>query len=182
MLQALFEMLRPPFEWVDAMPNSVAWRESLNGYVYLLTAHVVSMGLVAGIIGFWDMRLAGIALKWVPVSEAKAGLFPWMITGAVVNVATGLMMVYSQPMRYYPNFWFWLKMGMLAVVVANAAYYHLSIEKTVHEWEHDPVAPFKARMAGYVSLAFWVGVIATGRMTAYSGLVPQWWIDLGLSG
>jgi len=69
---------------------------------------------------------------------------------------------------------------MLLVLVANAAYFHLSIEKTVEQWDNDPVAPLKARVAGYVSLAFWAGVIATGRMTAYSGLVPQWWIDLGL--
>ena len=111
-------MLRGLFEFVDALPSSVSLRESLNGYVYLLTAHVVSMGLVAGIIGYWDMRLAGMALKWVPVSKVKSGLFPWMTAGVVVNAATGILMVYSQPMRYYPNFWFWLKMGMLVVIAA----------------------------------------------------------------
>lgn len=173
-------MIRALFEWVDAMPNSVAWRESLNGYVYLLTIHVVSMGLVAGIISYWDMRLAGMALKWVPVSKVKSALFPWLYGGVLVNAGTGIMMVYSQPMRYFPNFWFWFKMGMLVMLVVNAAYFHLSIEKTVEDWEHDPVAPLKARMAGYVSLAFWAGVIVTGRLTAYSGLVPQWWLDLGL--
>ena len=46
MLVAVLETLRPLFEWVDAMPGSVAWRESLNGYVYLLTAHVVSLSLI----------------------------------------------------------------------------------------------------------------------------------------
>ncbi len=173
-------MIRTLFEFVDALPSSLAWRESLNGYVYLLTAHVVSMGLVAGVISYWDMRLAGMALKWIPVSKVQSGLFPWLFAGTAVNAGTGIMMVYSQPMRYYPNFWFWLKMGMLVVVAANAAYFHLSIEKTVEQWENDPVAPLKARLAGYVSLAFWAGVIVTGRMTAYSGLVPQWWIDLGL--
>ncbi|MEE2790884.1 MAG: hypothetical protein VX453_04565, partial [Acidobacteriota bacterium] len=74
-------MIRALFEWVDAMPGSVAWRESLNGYVYLLTIHVVSMGVVAGIISYWDMRLAGIALKWIPVSKVKSALFPWLYGG-----------------------------------------------------------------------------------------------------
>ena len=138
-------MIRALFEWVDAMPNSVAWRESLNAYVYLLTIHVVSMGLVAGIISYWDMRLAGIALKWIPVSKVKSALFPWLYGGVLVNAGTGLMMLYSQPMRYYPNFWFWFKMGMLVMLAVNAAYFHLSIEKTVEDWEHDPVAPLKAR-------------------------------------
>ena len=180
MTGSLFELVRPLFEWVDAMPSSVALRESLNGYVYLLTAHVVSMGLVAGVIAYWDMRLTGMARRWIPVSKVKSGLFPWLYAGVIVNAGTGFVMLYSQPMRYYPNFWFWFKMGMLLVLALNAAYFHQSIEKTVDQWERDPVAPFKARMAGYVSLALWAGVIVTGRMTAYAGLVPQWWIDLGL--
>ena len=45
-------MVRSLFEWVDVMPMSTVWRESLNGYPLLLTAHVTSMGLVAGIIIF----------------------------------------------------------------------------------------------------------------------------------
>ena len=48
------------------------------------------------------------------------------------------------------------------------------------DWEHNPVTPFPARMAGYASLALWAGIIVTGRMIAYSGLVPDWWIALEL--
>ena len=68
---------------------SIAWRESLNGYPLLLTAHVTSMGLVAGIIIFWDLRLAGIALKGVPVSKIQATMFPWMTLGLLINAGTG---------------------------------------------------------------------------------------------
>ena len=50
------------FEWADALESSIALRESLNGYPILLTAHVVSMCLFAGLIAFWDMRLVGFAL------------------------------------------------------------------------------------------------------------------------
>tara|TARA_A100001037_G_C14820207_1_gene487332 strand:+ start:37 stop:564 length:528 start_codon:yes stop_codon:yes gene_type:complete len=173
-------MIRELFEWVEAFPSSVSLRESLNGYVYCLTAHVASMGLVAGLIGFWDMRLAGLALRGIRVTKVQSGLFPLMFVGLGINAFTGILMVYAQPMRYYPNFWFWLKMGMLVVVALNAAYFHMNIEKSVDKWDLDPIAPLKARVAGYVSLAFWFGIIATGRMVAYSGLVPQWWVDLGL--
>ena len=148
-------MIRSLFEWVDVMPTSIAWRESLNGYPLLLTAHVVSMGLVAGIIIFWDMRLAGMALGRVPVSKIQATMFPWMTLGLLINAGTGAAMV-------------------------NMLYFHARIGKTVADWEHDVVTPFAARMAGYASLALWAGVIVTGRMIAYSGLVPQWWTDLGL--
>ena len=173
-------MVRSLFEWMDAMPTSIAWRESLNGYPLLLTAHVVSMGLVAGIIIFWDMRLAGLALKRVPVSKIQATMFPWMNLGLAINVVTGLAMVFSQPMRYFPNFYFWIKFIFMVLAAANALYFNLTINRTVEKWEHDPIMPFAARMAGYASLALWAGIIVTGRMIAYSGLVPAWWIALEL--
>ena len=175
-------MLRSLFEWVDAMPSSIAMRESLNGYPIMLTLHVVSMGLVAGIVIYWDMRLAGIALKRVPVSKIQDGLLfsSWAVLGVLLSVGSGLFMVYSQPMRYYPNFYFWIKNVFLLLAAVNAIYFHQTVGKSLGSWEHNPVTPFKARMAGVASLALWAGIIATGRMIAYSGLVPQWWIDLGL--
>ena len=173
-------MIRSLFEWVDVMPMSTVWRESLNGYPLLLTAHVTSMGLVAGIIIFWDMRLAGMALTRVPVSKIQDRMFPWMTLGLLINAATGAAMVFSQPMRYYPNFYFWMKNFFLLLALVNMLYFHARIGKTVADWEHNPVTPFPARMAGYASLALWAGIIVTGRMIAYSGLVPDWWIALEL--
>ncbi len=173
-------MIRSLFEWVDAMPMSTVWRESLNGYPLLLTAHVVSMGLVAGVIIFWDMRLAGMALKKVPVSKIQATMFPWMTLGLLINAATGAAMVFSQPMRYYPNFYFWMKNFFLLLALVNMLYFHARIGKTVADWEHNPVTPFPARVAGYASLALWAAIIVAGRMIAYSGLVPDWWIALEL--
>ena len=173
-------MIRSLFEWIDVMPMSIAWRESLNGYPLLLTAHVTSMGLVAGIIIFWDMRLAGMALTRVPVSKIQATMFPWMTLGLLINAATGAAMVFSQPMRYYPNFYFWWKNFFLLLALVNMLYFHARIGKTVADWEHDAVTPYAARMAGYASLALWAAIIVAGRMIAYSGLVPEWWVALEL--
>jgi hypothetical protein len=41
--------------------------------------------------------------------------------------------------------------------------------------------PFEARVAGFLSLVVWASIIITGRMIAYSALVPQWWLDIGLN-
>ncbi len=105
-------MVRSLFEWVDVMPMSIAWRESLNGYPLLLTAHVVSMGLVAGVIIFWDMRLAGMALKRVPVSKIQATMFPWMTLGLVINAGTGEV----QGERPYS----WIKITLVVLTAAAA--------------------------------------------------------------
>ena len=168
-------------EWMEALPSSVALRESINAYPILLTSHIVSMCLFVGLIAFWDMRLAGLTLRSVRVSIIPSRLFPWALgLGFGVSAVTGLLLVYGQPMRYYTNFWFWLKMGMMVVAGVNALVFHLTTEQSVREWDTDRVPPSAARFAGFFSLALWAGIIITGRMTAYSGLVPRWWVDLGL--
>ena len=159
-------MIRTLFEFVDAFPSSVAWRESLNGYVYLLTAHVVSMGLVAGVISYWDMRLAGMALKWIPVSKVQSGLFPWLFAGTAVNAGTGIMLVYSQPMRYFGKLLYWIKMGLIVLAGVNAMLFHFTTYRSIAKWDTTS-PPLGAKVAGVLSLAMWACIVAFGRLTAY---------------
>ena len=155
-------MVRSLFEWVDAMPTSIAWRESLNGYPLLLTAHVVSMGLVAGIIIFWDMRLAGMALTQVPVSKIQATMFPWMNLGLAVNVVTGLAMVFSQPMRYFPNFYFWIKFLFMVLAAANALYFNLTNQQYGREVGDRPGEPVR-RQDGRLRRRWRCGPVSSSR-------------------
>ena len=163
------------FEWLDTLESSIALRESLNAYPALLTAHVVSMCLFAGLIAFWDLRLVGFALKRVSVTEIPTRIFPWALTGFAISCGTGLVLLYSKPLTYFTNFYFWLKMAMLIVAGINMIVFHFTTYKTVEAWKKDEVLPRSAQFAGVVSLVLWIGIISTGRMMAYSGLVPDWW-------
>lgn len=172
--------LRGPFEWIDALESSIALRESLNAYPILLTAHVVSMCLFSGLIAYWDFRLVGATLKGVPVSSIPKSLFPWALTGFAISVITGGLLFYSQPMRYFGNFYFWLKSGMLVLAGLNILVFHTSVYRSVAEWDTDVRVPRAARIAGLVSLVLFAGIVVTGRLIAYSGLVPDWWKALNL--
>ena len=165
------------FEWMDALPSSIALRESLNAYPILLTLHVLSMAAFAGLIAIWDLRLVGIAYRSVPVSKITQRVFPWLFVGFFVSIVTGFALAYSKPMTYFPNFYFWLKNGLMVLAGLNAAVFHLTTEKTVKQWENDLVPPPSARFVGLASLVMWSVIIITGRMIAYSALVPQWWLD-----
>ena len=174
--------LRGLFEWADALPSSIALRESLNAYPILLTTHVVSMCLFAGLIAYWDMRLVGWSLKPVSVSDIPTRLFPWALSGFAVSMITGLLLLYSKPLTYYSNFYFWLKSGMLVLAGVNMMVFHFTTYKAVKTWDDAHPAPRPARIAGIASLLLWAGIVVTGRLMAYSGLVPQWWKDLNLDG
>src|SRR5262245_35752828 len=95
--------LKALFEWVDTFPTSVELRESANGFPILLTIHLVSMCIFAGLIVMMDLRLMGVGNKETPFSEIQKRLFPWQILGMSISAISGLILVYAQPMRYYGN-------------------------------------------------------------------------------
>ena len=175
-------MLRDICVWMEALPSSVALRESLNAYPVLLTSHVIGMCMFAGLIMMMDLRLAGMGNRHSSITQVQARLLPWQMVGFGASVVTGVLLSYGQPMRFYPNFYFWLKNILLVIAGLNMWYFHATTYQTVEQWNHDPRPPFPARVAGVVSLVAWGAIVVVGRMIAYPGLVPQWWLDLGLEG
>ena len=160
--------LRSWFEWLDALPSSIAIRESIYGYPALLTAHVVSMCLFAGLVVMMDLRLAGIGNLKTPITQIQRRLFPWQMLGMTLNAITGAILFYGQPMRYYGNWAYWTKIALMVLAGVNALIFHRTIYRGVAAWDTDAVAPFGARLAGGLSLVLWAGVVVFGRLTAYN--------------
>jgi hypothetical protein len=159
---------RSLFETVHEWPSSIAVRESVNGYPFLLTTHVISMCLFAGLVIMMDLRLAGIGNLRTPFTQVQKRLFPWQMVGLAVNAITGLILVYGEPMRFYGNVFFWMKTTMMALAGVNAVAFHLITYRSVAAWDSSPMTPFGARLAGGLSLFLWAGVIMTGRLIAYN--------------
>ena len=164
--------LRSLFEWVDTFPSSQMMRESSFWYPALLTVHVVSMCLFAGLIIMMDLRLLGVGNLRTPFSQVQRRLFPWQLAGILINAATGTILIYSQPMRYYGNVFFWVKNVMIVLAGANAMVFHYSTYHSVAKWDADSNMPFWAKMAAVMSIALWVFVIMSGRLIAYNWFNP----------
>jgi hypothetical protein len=84
------------------------------------------------------------------------------------SAVTGLALVYAQPMRFYLNIFFWVKMVMMALAGLNALAFHYLTYNSVNRWDRDPILPPAARLAGALGLALWVGVVVSGRLIAYN--------------
>ena len=164
--------LRPWFEAVNDWPTSVAIRESVNGYPALLTLHVMSMCVFAGLIIMMDLRLLGVGNLRTPFSEVQKRLFPGQMFGMAVSSISGLVLLYGQPMRFYGNIFFWIKAVMMVLAGVNALAFHWTTYYSVAEWDSADVLPFRAKMAGAVSLALWAAVVISGRLIAYNWFNP----------
>lgn len=157
---------------VQEFPSSLALRESLWVYPIVETAHVLGICLFAGTTWLWDLRLLGVTLRRVPVSQLSQQILPWTIVGFVVMALSGAALVYSEPLRFYSNIFFRIKVVLLALAGANAFIFHQTVGRRKDEWDTDPVTPLRARIAGGMSLGMWAGVIVTGRLIAYNWFGP----------
>jgi hypothetical protein len=164
--------LRTLFEWIDKFPTSIAIREGAVAFPLLLTIHVVSMCLFAGLVIMMDLRLLGVGNLRTPFSQVQRRLFPWQMFGITTNAITGLILVYGQPMRYYANVFFWVKTVMMLLAGANMMAFHNSTYHSVGKWDSAATLPFWAKMAAIVSLVLWAGVIMSGRLIAYNWFNP----------
>jgi len=160
--------LLPFCRWLAETRGSIALHESLYMYPLVESVHVLTLCLFVGMSVLLDLRLLGITLTRVRVSEVTERLLPWMIAGFAVMLVTGVLLFYAIPVRSYQNIFFRLKLITLAVAGLNAWYFHEGIHRRVADWDRDVRTPRPARMAGILSLACWAVIVVSGRMIAYN--------------
>ena len=155
-------------QWLAETPGSVALHESLYTYPVVESVHVLTLCLFVGMSVLLDLRLLGVSLRKVPAGEIIDRLIPWMTAGFVIMIVSGALLFYAIPVRSYQNIFFRLKMIMLVVAGLNAWVFHRTIHKSVRTWGLGPRPPARARIAGFLSLFLWAGIIVCGRMIAYN--------------
>ena len=156
------------FEQLGETPWSVALHESEIAYSLIESLHVWSMCLFFGMTIIFDLRLLGLIMRSVPVSEVIRRLQPWTILGFVVMAITGTLLFYAIPLRSSQNIFFRTKMLLMLLAGLNIFIFHSRVFPGVAKWDAAPVPPRPARLAGAFSLALWVCIVVSGRMIAYN--------------
>jgi hypothetical protein len=167
---SLLPLARAIGDW----PSSVALRESLFVWPLLESTHVLTLMLFAGTAAMLDLRLLGVGFRGVPASQFTDRLLPWTRAAFAIMTITGVALVYSNPVRYYLNLFFRVKVILLVLAGLNIWWFHSRTHRTIVGWDGDARPPKAARMAAIISLTAWTGVIVAGRMVAYN------WFDCDL--
>ncbi|MCU1381915.1 MAG: putative rane protein [Acidobacteria bacterium] len=154
--------------WIAATPWSVALRESIFAYPIIESIHVLGICLFVGISAMWDLRLLGVGFARTYVTDAAERLVPWMRAGFALMMISGVITFLNDPVRYYNNIFFRVKMIMLVLAGVNAWIFHATVFRSVTQWDARTRPPLGARLAGAASLLLWALIITAGRMIAYN--------------
>jgi uncharacterized membrane protein len=155
-------------EWLAGTSGSIALHESLYMYPLLESLHVLTLCLFVGTAALLDLRLLGVALRRVPVSEVFERLLPWTKAGFLVMAVSGALLFYAIPVRTYQSIFFRIKVLLLLLAAVNVGVFHLRVEKSMREWDLALITPRGARVAASASLLLWGAIIVAGRMIAYN--------------
>ena len=159
---------------IQDTPFFTAFRESALPYPIILSTHLTCIALFGGLILMSDLRLLGLVLKNVPVSEVLLRTRPWKRVGFVIMVSCGIMLGGAKLFNYYDNPYFDVKMTLLLLVGVHAIVFHRSVYADPQKLDGLESMPAMAKAAGVISMALWVGILSMGRWIAYFER-PPWY-------
>jgi hypothetical protein len=167
-MQAFLQSLENFLAWLDETSLAIFIRESGWAFPALESIHVVALTLVVGLIAIVDLRLLGLASAKRPVTELCREVLPWTWAAFVVALIAGIGMFVSQPLTYYANTSFRLKLLFLLFAAVNMAVFHLLTYPGVAQWDSARRIPLRARLAGGISLACWLVIVFLGRQIGFT--------------
>jgi hypothetical protein len=156
------------WERIEYSSLGITIAESTWMFPTIETLHVIALVTVIGTIAIVDLRLIGAASRGHRVSLLAKDTLPLTWIAFALAAITGGLLFISKASSYMVNPYFLWKLVLLALAGLNMMYLHLTTWRTVEHWEQDPTFPFAAKLAGWLSLIFWVGVVFCGRMIGFT--------------
>ncbi len=161
-------MLNHFLTWLQALPVPTAIREGTWEFPLIETVHVLALALVVGSISMLDLRLLQVSSRNRSVTGLSTEVLPWTWISFLVAVIAGALMFSAKATQYWADWPFRLKMVCIVLAGLNMTYFHFVTWKTVHDWDTAPRTPPAVKLAGGLSLFFWLMVVAFGRWIGFT--------------
>ena len=153
---------------LEASPVGQYIAASTWAFPTLETVHVIAIVTVIGTISVMDLRLLGLASNESAVTSMSKDTLPWTWGAFVLAMITGSLLFVSKATNYVVNPFFFWKLVMIAIAGVNMGVFHLFTWRSVHRWNSDSAVPLGGKIAGGLSLFFWIVVVFLGRAIGFT--------------
>jgi hypothetical protein len=148
--------------WISSFIRDTKWC-----FPAIEMVHLFGIVTLLGTMLAFDLRLMNVWLRRWPVSLLMKRLVPWTWVAFVVMVCTGTGLFISDPLRFFYNPSFRIKLVLIALAGLNALIFQLTAFRTLNKWDVACETPRGAKIAGFFSIVLWFGVVAAGRWIAF---------------
>ncbi|PNG24370.1 DUF6644 family protein [Methylocella silvestris] len=156
------------FQWLQNSPLGAAVRMQGDLFPILETIHVISITATVGCIVIMDLRLVGLVWTKRSVGRVIGDALPVVWIGFVIALISGFALFASHAVNYWRDSWFVWKFVFMAMAFVNQLVFHIITGKDLHSWKASFQLPVSAKVAGAVSLALWIAIVACGRMIGFT--------------
>ncbi len=153
--------------WLHDSAFASAMRDSDFLFPSIECVHVLAITLVVGSIAIVDLRLVGLASIERSVAAVTADVLPFTWTAFGFAVLTGAALFTSHAVGYAANFEFRMKLLLLLFAGINMLTFHGVVRRDRPRWLEAHVTPWPGRVAGWMSLLLWIGIVAFGRWIGF---------------
>jgi hypothetical protein len=115
------------FAWLETTSVARLIAESLPVTASLSAIHLIGFTLVTGSALVANLRLLGVLLPQRPIIEVAGAARRGIAVGAVISIATGLLLFASRAISVSANGTFQVKMLLLATAVV----FHFTLHRSV---------------------------------------------------
>lgn len=152
---------------VQASPLGQFMRENALALPGIGALHVIAITLLLGTIAIVDLRLLGLAAHRHSSRHLIRELLPFTWGAFALAAVTGLLLFAAHAVDYADKGPFRGKMLMLLLAGINMAVFHATVWRRIADWDHARYPPAGARIAGGLSLLFWIGAVFSGRWIGF---------------
>lgn len=129
--------------------------------------HVLTYGTFFGGMMMLDFRLLGIG-RFISSQQTMRYILHVAWFAFALAVLSGIVFFFVTPWEYPVNPVFQLKMLLIMLAGLNALGMHKFLLADIDQWDMNVLPPLKVRISAFASLCLWMGVVACGRLIAYS--------------
>jgi hypothetical protein len=147
---------------------ATAIREGENLFPWIESVHVLAVTLVIGSIAIVDLRLLGLASRDRSVLQMTTLALPVTWSAFAIAAISGALMFSSNALAYARNPFLQAKLLLIVGAGLNMAIYQLYLSRGAAAWLTPAQTPWRARIAGAISLTLWIAIAACGRWIGFT--------------
>jgi hypothetical protein len=128
------------------------------------TIHILSICAGFGSVLMINFRILGLGGSTRSMSQTVQRYLPWIWWSLLLLILSGIGMIIGEPVRELVNPIFWIKMGLVILVILSSLWFQTSVGKNVSRWD----GTGSARFGAVLVTILWCAVMFGGRWIAYA--------------
>jgi hypothetical protein len=132
------------------------------------TLHILAIAVLFASTLMLSLRVLGISGQDQSMAEALTRHRRWIWSALLALVASGIVLLISEPVRNMINAIFWIKMGLLLVAIVFSLAFQRSIAARIATWDVSSDGHVALRTGAVAVVVLWCAVMAGGRWIAYA--------------